>query len=687
MNKKQLNKIIIFWTSICVLFFSVITYKCAQYKFLKTTGFYFSGLTYDEIGDIQAFGFDKKQELVRYIYCFQHYRLTEDYIFNNWRFDFVYYDFVDSIILKVPDILLPKIEKVWYKYDKTVTVFSGGDFINTWPHKKEGKNTCFFIPEKLKQKNSFYDGFLCIIYKKGPLFRFYRYAMLISFITFMVLVFIRFYSFIKKIFVLLFKAANYIRLKYRGFFRRLFAFFLGLLFLFLILETTLRVVGYVHNAKNIERQYMRNVSSKDLIICVGDSFTESFGSSEGNDYPSQFERIINKHLKSPVEVLNFGRSGKNTAQILLEMPIYVKNYKPRLIVLMAGSANYWNYWGYKEKESVFYKLRTLNFFRLLIQGIRDRRSNDMFDPIAYINRRNNCIDSLDKIDTLSSPLLKLIRIKNYPAINNYADSCLRSGLLNDNDMADLLIFYKLTASNDTLKNILQKVKTNSFFTKFYFLLSGFSSEKECSALLHYLPYYQSVYYYLEEMKAEKFSEARIKECIVLNPYFEDPYFQYYSMGHKNISIPDDFEQKRFSIIDTMNYYKALLGVGAINSVFQHAYIDESIEEKYERKKIDSWVSEDIENIISLCQQNGVPVVLMNYPLKNEQNVFSSVNEVLRKTALENDVLFVDNGLIFNAIVKDRNSYFISDGHCSDKGYELIAQNLYKILKDNKMFDE
>ena len=668
-----------------MLFFSAIAYKYSRYNFLKTTGFYFSGISYNEIGEIKATGYDKEQHAIREVYCLQHHRLNENYIFKDWRFDFVYYDFIDSIILKIPDTLFVKIEKIWFKSDRTVTTFSNEDFINIWPHKKEGKNIYFFVPDNLKQKNTFYDGMMCLVYKKGSLSRGYRYAMLSSFILFVLLTFIRFYLVIKKIIKLIGRAGNYIFIKYRGFFRRLLAFFLGLFFLLLILEMTLRIVGYVHNAKNIEKQYKRLINAKDLIICVGDSFTESFGSSDGNDYPSQLERIINQHSTRHFDVLNFGRSGKNTAQILMEVPLYIKNYKPRLIVLMAGSANYWNYWGYKEKESIFYSLRSVNFFRLLIQGIRDRKNKNVFDSEAYINRRNNYILSLSEIDTGATPLLKLIRSQDFSAINSYADSSFKSDQLSETDFTDLLVFSKLTGNKEILDTTLKKIKTKSIVTKFYLFLLGNSSKKESLSLLQFFPYYQSIYYYLEEMKGSKFNEERIKKCIELNPYFEDPYFQYFSMGHNDISTPDDFNQKRFSIIDTMNYYKALLGVGGVNNVFKHAYIDESIEEKHERKKIDNWVSDDMEKIINICKQNGVPVVLMNYPIKDGPNLFSSVNEVLKNRALENDIPFVDNGLIFNNITKDKNSYYIPDGHCSDKGYELISRNLYNILSDNKMF--
>jgi hypothetical protein len=154
------------------------------------------------------------------------------------------------------------------------------------------------------------------------------------------------------------------------------------------------------------------------------------------------------------------------------------------------------------------------------------------------------------------------------------------------------------------------------------------------------------------------------------------------LGNKKIAIPEDYNQKRFSIIDTINYYKILFNLHALNK----AFVEETLEGNLEKQKIGQWVTRDIDKIIYLCKQNGVDIILMNYPIQYNSTLFYSVNDILKDIAAKNDIPFVDNGKVFDKITTDRESYFISDGHCSDKGYNLISHNLYKVIIDNRLLD-
>ena len=75
---------------------------------------------------------------------------------------------------------------------------------------------------------------------------------------------------------------------------------------------------------------------------------------------------------------------------------------------------------------------------------------------------------------------------------------------------------------------------------------------------------------------------------------------------------------------------------------------------------------------------------MNYPILNKSSLSYSVNQILSDLATKHDFPFVDNTQIFDTITTDQLSYFISDGHCSDKGYKLMARNIFKTMIDNNM---
>lgn len=685
MSKRKLNLIIIIWLGISALSFFAIAFYCSQYQFLKTTGFYFTGIDKYEIGEIKATGFNKQHQPVRKIFCMEHYRKTDKYIYDDWRWDFKYYDLIDSIHLIIPDKLLPKIEKVWYKYDKTVTCLSKEELVNTWSHKQFENDIYFFIPNNLKQKNSFFDGIMCMIYMKGSLFRTIRYAMVSLTFFGAFLIFFRFFSTIKMTGKYIFTRTKNVYSKHRRFFNRLFSFLLGILFTLLILEVTLRIAGYIHNQKNIEKQIKKDVKTKDVIICVGDSFTESIGSTDGNDYPSQLERIINRDTNHHYTVLNFGRSGKNTAQIALEVPAYIKNYKPGLIVLMAGSANYWNYWGY-EKSGTVAPLRFVTFFKLLIQNLKYKRSENLFKPEEYIIRRDEYLNSLKNSEFEETPVLKAIRTHDFDVIDKCIDSCQKNKCLIEKDIFNLVYFSSLMGKAGYYDSLLDSIQEMSDRMKLYLLLSGRGKNLN-SLKISDFPYgYQAVYYYFREKKKHRFDQNVLQNCLRLNPYFEDAYFQLYNLGYKYISLPEDYNKRCFSVMDTIRFYKYLFGIESSIQGFHNANIEENLEGSLDSKKIDQWVARDIENIIDLCKTNGIEVVLMNYPLKYSTTYFCPVNNVLKETAEKYHIPFVDNAEVFDNITIERDSYFISDGHCSDKGYELISKSIYRVISSHHLLD-
>jgi len=685
MNNKKINIILLLWIGIHVVVFSAIALYCAHYNFLKTTGFYFSGIDYNEIGNIDATGFNKQHQPVRKIYCLEQHRTTVNYILEDWRWDFKYYDLVDSIQLVIPDTLLPKIEKVWYKYDKTVTCFSNEEFLKTWPHQTINNAVCFSVPEQLKQKNVFYDGVMCMVFMKGNLFRMIRYAMVLCVFVSFLLICIRFYASIKKGIHYFRVKAGKVYMKYRGFLRRLFVFFLGLFFMLVILEVTLRIVGFVHNKKNIEKQFGKTAITKDLVICVGDSFTESFGSTEGNDYPSQLERIINQHHDHPCTVLNFGRSGKNTSQIGIEMPVYIKNYKPHLIILMAGSANYWNYWGYHGSHSLSV-FRFVTFFKLLIQNIQHKNQVADFNPEEYMNRRDEYIRSLQKTNIKETPVLKAIRTHNPQIIEKYIDSCRKNNGLSENDYYYLSIYSSLTKNTEDCFHLLDTGNYSSEKIKFYLLLSGKEQKKQTVKITDFSPKYQAVYYYIREMQQSKFDENVLRNCVRINPYFEDACFQLYNQGFHNIPLPKDYHQNCFSIMDTINFYKYLFRLENRSNGFSNVNIEENFDGSMNMKTIDQWVAGDIGSMIELCKSEGIEIIVMNYPLLHHTTLFYPVNAVLKQAAANYDVPFVDNEKIFDQIKTDRDSYFITDGHCSDKGYNLISQNVFQVIAEKKILE-
>lgn len=682
MTRKKFALIIVFWFVAVIVGFSAIAFYYSQFRFIKTAGFYFTGLNSAEIGDIHAYGFNRQFDTTGKIHVLLHYKQNDDYIYDKWRWDFENYGLVDSIQLVIPEALLPEIGKIYFKYDKSVVCLSKDDFVATWPHNTHNKLIYFTIPGNLLPDNNFMDGVKCLMYGQDMSIKIVRYVLIICVVTGLVLLVISYFQKLKKVGKYLYNGLFVFVRKHKAFSRKITAFVLGLCMVLILLEITLRVVGYMHNKKNIETQYKKKVDNKNLILCVGDSFTESFGATEGNDYPAQLERIINKHALQKYTVLNFGRSGKNTSQIAMEVPLYIRNYRPSLVVLLAGSANYWNYWGYNENKRGG-GLKIVTFFKLLKKNIVSRKHKSMYDPGEYVTRRDNCLHSLPEKCNYDSPVLKAIRSHNYAVINRYIDSCRNAGAMTENDVFHLLVYSALFRKGEPFDSI-KNIKAVSERTEFLSLLDDRKTTNSASKIKKMAPAYQGLYYFFCDYRYASADKENLQKSILLNPYLEDAYFNLYNIGCQDIILPVDYQQKRFSLIDSVNYYKYLYGISVQKPGVLKAYIDENLEGELERSKIDQWVFDDLSRIIDTCRHKGIKVVLMDYPLLEHNNLFGSVNEVLRAVAEKYRIPFVKNSEVFDKITFDRNSYFISDGHCSDKGYNLISSNIYKVLLDNRL---
>jgi lysophospholipase L1-like esterase len=76
---------------------------------------------------------------------------------------------------------------------------------------------------------------------------------------------------------------------------------------------------------------------------------------------------------------------------------------------------------------------------------------------------------------------------------------------------------------------------------------------------------------------------------------------------------------------------------------------------------------------------------MTYPLREQDNAYMKtyklINENIREIAKKEKILLLDNEFIFKQL-KNRENYFepIQRGdHCNEKGYEIIANNLYSLI--------
>jgi lysophospholipase L1-like esterase len=86
-------------------------------------------------------------------------------------------------------------------------------------------------------------------------------------------------------------------------------------------------------------------SDERIVLCVGDSFTFGSGASSPEmSYPAQLERLLQEAAQPPRRwtVRNAGWPGKNSGELLAELPGLTKRIRPDYVCLLVGLNNRWS---------------------------------------------------------------------------------------------------------------------------------------------------------------------------------------------------------------------------------------------------------------------------------------------------------------------------------------------------------
>jgi len=93
----------------------------------------------------------------------------------------------------------------------------------------------------------------------------------------------------------------------------------------------------------------------------------------------------------------------------------------------------------------------------------------------------------------------------------------------------------------------------------------------------------------------------------------------------------------------------------------------------------AWARHDLRQIQKICKERKIPFVIQSYPEPLIQ---------LKAFAGEIGALYVDNERVFEKLFEGgekKEKYFVPDGHCNARGYGVIANNIYKVMVQAKLF--
>ena len=484
----------------------------------------------------------------------------------------------------------------------------------------------------------------------------------------------------------------------------------GMLVALLLLEAGLRVVGdvYLHRERRPgvpERgrpaRLQTGCEGCKTILCLGDSYTYGMGSSEGKDYPSQLETMLNAGgTAARYTVFNGGKGGANSSMLLDELPGYLEAVEPDLVVVLLGGANLWDYSGYvshKHRHSargslfeLIHRIRTIRLVSHLLHKLQQKTRQDTRESMEYVGVR-----------TALDLYLRWLSSRS-PAERGRAA---RSSHFTHGTQALALGQYEAALGHFS-KGVKAAPTHSSNYWGMGYANHGLRRHevaerwyRKCSEIN---PRDPNSFFGIGQLHYDKMIFGDRREAWFRRGIKADPRFgaNYCKLGDSLMMRKHPDHEGALALLkrgielapDYLNCYEALLA-------YYHDHGDKQemevllrrlskrsrVAESYlavlsahgPQAEILSWIKADLNRIVDLIEASGARVVFQLYPNK------SPANRIIAEVALDRQLPLVKQLEIFARVApdaRDRKRLFLPDNHCSDEGNRLVAQNLARKIR-------
>ena len=463
------------------------------------------------------------------------------------------------------------------------------------------------------------------------------------------------------------------------------------LFFLFLLEAGLRITGAVYLSRSIDagNGSAASVDGTFTILCIGDSFTLGSRVPGNGTYPAQLSHIIRSGSDGkPVEVVNRGVCEYNTWQVLRFLPAWLDQYNPDIVVLLAGSANRFNPWGYD------FDRKSLPVIGPILCLVRESRVVKLV-RITFLNLKTRML-SLSGNGNGTSGVNRLFGIDGRESGGGRYHEAKRY-LVEKMGIVDR-IEHDLPSMAWRQFNRGDKSEARSTISQF---ISEYPSHTEalCNA----------GYFAFESGDAEQAEllYARARELAPTSEFVTAQVAFFYSNLAREHLVPGEypaaidyfFDAILFNPHDEYLYYamakafelQSEYDAGKILSGFEELVVEDPLIagnpkfsdhiELFKNKRewddrVAAWLDRDLSEICRLCLVSGGGMVIMNYPVP-----YAIANSALRRAAGNFEQPFIDLERIFTReIVKTgRERLLFDDDHCTVDGHWIMAEKIYNIL--------
>jgi tetratricopeptide (TPR) repeat protein len=468
--------------------------------------------------------------------------------------------------------------------------------------------------------------------------------------------------------------------------KKIASVFLGLVLSLALLEVGLRLGGFVLSSMQ-EYGNLQSIKQKGTyrILCLGESTTQ-------RQYPQYLEQVLNqRNIGVRFSVIDRGKAGTNTPAILSRVESYLAEYHPDMVVAMMGNNDQGIKYYQDISESltwIFQHCRVYRFGRILcMQLLKKFQKKDIYDSDRADFERKPRADDQGTAMAKSGPKNDQVDLEFKKAIEldpkNDKVYVERGRLYRDQGKFQQAVDCYRKATEINPKNDEAWIELGQLYYRFgAWRLTRDSLRKA----IEINPKNEMAYFELgrlcQRQGESRQAEDLFKRAIELNPENSLAFYQlgilYRDQG-KLSQAEDSF--RRSDEIRPQDERT----LGAIASLYEEMGKPELAKEytaKAEKLRLGDKTGVTAHNYHKLkdvLDRNRIRLVCVQYPVRN-------VDPLMNIFAKDEGVIFVDNEMVFKEAVK-RSGYkeyfrdmFAGDfGHCTQKGNELLAQNIANVI--------
>ncbi len=444
-------------------------------------------------------------------------------------------------------------------------------------------------------------------------------------------------------------------------FAKIFLSITSLVLTLSITEFSLKTIGHLYNMKfqteyipssespdyirdEMYESYSSKKSKNEIILSIGDSFTNAGNVESKYSYPHQLFNLFLEN-KNPSTVLNMGLCEDSTFGVnkrLKDFLVQAKENKkiPTKVIILIGAADNFERF---QKESItekkdWYQISSSKWYK-------DLSLYKVLRHIKYHYIQKELIGEVEGERSVSSS-------EYIPTRKLYLN--LKASINNDT--------LKLSTFKDQLPKGFKNY-CNSLHIKFdtkYDLLHSlviYMSKILASQLKHDLAFDWLLD--LAEFDPQKFWGGQ----------FDDAYFRIVQ------TYQFQSEYKNKDILKKLNLMierdSSLSSIRHFNEFYSLVQDREEVMKQTNHNREIAWAE-----IIQLSKDYQFKLYMMNYPSN-----YISANSVIKDIAQKNNISFIDLNSFFDNLIKEetREKYLEDDDHLTPLGYKLMAQKVFQAI--------